>query len=244
MKPYLLGAGLVCSLAFMNPVSARAAVVSAACTISSFTVTNTSPTAAATLTCPQFNSALGTLTDYGFVSNGVNYAPGSSTSVTLQNNTGAALPNQFVFAFQWSSTGTLPGGVPLNGIGVMTGLSAPVLISPTDTQTLTGVDFELPVLLSPKTNSLSSFVGNGSFNVPLSIVSKDITFNNYDPGIDLVAYTATVTSLPGLSMMYEYTPAVTGDLPDSFTPAPEPLSAGLAVSGLFALVASRVRLRR
>lgn len=212
MKTYLCGAGLLCIIAAMNPASLYADSLQVTCSMSAFTVSNVSPAATAALTCPKFNPSLGKLTDYWFLTGGPVIA---SSSLTIQNNTGGTLPNQFLFAFTLLGSTTLPGGVPLSGVGMAVGFPAPLGLAPSGTLTLMGTNEGLTTFMSPQTVSLSSYLGDDSLVEPFAFVSTDITANNDDPGITLVNYSASVLSPSQLRLTYDY------------TPVPEPFSAGL-----------------
>ena len=234
-------AGSLCAFALTTPSMLHADYLLEACVVSTLSVSAASPTQSATMTCPLFDTAIGTLNNWGFQDLPL-FSPDTHSLITIQNNTGADLPSAFVFGFEVNANGFFPDGTALGtfGLGIIAGVPAPVL-APGNSSTFVGSNSGLAVFNQISTSSLSSFEGSGNFVVPLSVTSTDITGNNHDPGIVLVNYSATV-EVTNAEVIYGYTPNGAANPPQP-PASPEPLSAALMLTGLGSLFALH-RLRR
>ena len=196
------------------------------CTLAPFTVSKAAPTAVVNMVCQQFDPALGQLTDYGFISNGFGVAPGNTATFTLQNNGSLPPSGVFLFAFDIDIQGFLPGG-GLIDMRLLDGVIPSTDPAPGAATTFNNEPQWLPILSggNPQTASLNSYIGTGTFTIPMTITVRNITNNNFsDPLIALTDFSATVTSAPYLSMIYD-PPSV---------PTPEPASSGFLLIGIAA----------
>jgi len=220
------------ALAFLWALPAFANSVSAACSLTTTTVSSATPTIAASLICPQFNPALGALFDYSLIVP-PNFVPVTPLATfTLQNNSASQPSDQFLFAFDIAAFGTLPGGAAVD-LRYVIGARGPVDLPPGATKSFTAnPDFlgdlgpHPPVLAF----SLSSYIGTGNLNIPISVQSRDLATRNRDPLIVLNDYSVTIVS-PNIRIAYD------------FTPIPEPANFTLTAVGLV-LLAWRIRNRR
>ena len=227
---------IVCSFAITSAASADIIILN--CTSSGpVTVTAAARTAAQTLTCPQFNPSQGTLNNYSIaVVNGPT-AIGLpfSGSFTLQN-TGSSPVN-----FPYSSgnvginAGTVatltidhfPGQSAVSFSGPGQVLAAPISIAPGASAQFSVARFIPPFAAAfNSTSSIGSYIGIGSFQVPVSFGS---TTNGPSAMIApnlVVTDWSMVLDAAGIQMIYAYTPA-------SATPEPSTLSLALGGIGLF-----------
>lgn len=179
------------------------------------------PTVTVNMVCQQFDPALGQLTDYGF--NG-GASPVAVSTFTFQNNGSAPPSGNFLFAFNIVAKGVLPGGGVIE-IDWLDGAPSPTSPAPGGTTTFTSPLEFLAVSngYQPQTASLTSYIGTGTFTIPITITANNITSSNYyDPSIALTDFSSTVTSQPFLEMIYD----------PPFTPTPEPATWGFMVFGV------------
>ena len=215
------------------------------------TVTAAAPNAAQTLSCPQFNSALGPLTSYSFFTFNGGVGLPQSGSVTLSNTGSSSSAFPIVFGGGGgTSTAVIimmnvlsfpgqPGALPSITGPASYGSSfgpflPPVTIGPGNSFTYQAAAF-FPAYLGffNSTSFLSSLVGGGVFQVP-------ITFHSFagdlaSSGSSLVAtdWSLVLDSAPFLNVVYDYSIAPNSSIP-------EPSTYALMVTGL-SLLAARFR---
>ena len=185
--------------------SVSGATLALNCTSTSLAaLTPGSQTSAGTLTCPQFNPALGTLVSYTIRTEGI---PGPyaavSGSVTVENLASSALVGG---SFPGPTVGItytgLPGQSDFSGSRSFS-LNGPVSIPVGGSQTFTTIDpggSLIVMILSNRTESLGSYVGNGTFQ---AAISTSITSPLTLPG--LVRYSDfSIVPAGGIGIIYQY----------------------------------------
>jgi hypothetical protein len=213
-------------------VTASAGTLTLFCTATPMAaLTPTSQTSSGTLTCPQFNPALGNLLNYTIRALGEGVGPyaGISGFVTVQNLLSVDIVGPG--GFDGPPVNIAYTGLP--GVGSFGGFRPVRLSGPTNlpanggTQTLNVSPLDpasiIAITTFARTDSLGSYVGTGTFNA--SILAS-FPFPLTSPGV--LAYTDfSIVPVGGISVVYNY------------DPIPEPSAFALAAGGIGLLAFAR-----
>ena len=123
MKPLVsVTLALLTSLVFVAP-EARGSTILLDCTASTIpTLTNSAPSATSNITCPQFNSGFGTLTQYTLVSGAGTPQTIPTGSITIQNLTGSPISGGGGVFYTWNLS-TFAGYTTSVGTDTVTGVN-------------------------------------------------------------------------------------------------------------------------
>ena len=212
------------------------------------TVSQASPNATGNITCPQFNAALGHLTQVVvFSPDTLTFAAGSSFSIRnpTASDIGSATPES-IFGVKLKITlGAYPDGqnavldTPMAAFFTTIDAGTTTTFYPPAQDSLSGDSF---TIINP--NGYAALLGTGAFLVPVSVVASDITASQGELPLTLAGYSATFyldppavpfpqPNPPGpLAIWYWYTPN---------TVVPEPSTNSLAACAFGLFLATRFR---
>jgi hypothetical protein len=231
------------SLALANSV--QGATFLADCSQSTvMTVSLSAPTTTGSLTCPEFNGALGTLTSATFYLPAFGYyLPGSSFTIDNPTSSTLTYPEYELFGAAVSAEeGPFPGGQTQGAAFPLENDSSSLVTFMANSAVTINLPsvIQLGAIANPlgvplNSSGFAGIIGSGNFVIPISVSSHSLIESQGLAPLTLADYSASFYFSPGAvaqpgvqlssNMLFTYTPA-------AITPAPEPCTACLAICTL------------